>query len=386
MSGKVPIAVPFLDAAEEEAVVAVLRTGWVSQGPQAAAFERAVAAYMGIAHARAVNSGTSAIHLALLACGVEAGDEVIVPAFTCVAALHPIEAIGARAVPVDIAAEGYGLDPALLERAITGKTRAIMAAHLFGHAADIAAIAAIAQARALRLIEDVALGLGVRVHGRHVGGFGDACVLSFHPRKTITTGEGGMVLSPSQEVIDRVGSMRNYGASVQAWARHNTGLAALPSYETIGFNYKMTDIQAAIGVVQMTKIDAIQAARARIARRYDAGLAGLAWLALPPDQEGVERGHQSYVCRTVATPATPNACERLRVRFLAHLTENGIASVQAAQSMTEIAYYHRRYGWRAADFPNAIMADKSAVALPIFPTLAEADQDRVIAAIRAFKG
>jgi perosamine synthetase len=380
----IPLARPLLGEEEERGVLDAMRSGWISQGPRSAAFERAVASYLDIPHARAVNSGTSAMQLALLACGVRPGDEVIVPAFTCVAALHPIEAIGGQILPVDIDLATYGLDPSHLESAITPATRAIVPAHLFGQAAQVEAIAVIANRHDLILIEDVALGMGARIRGRHVGTFGDAAILSFHPRKTITTGEGGMVLSPSAEIAGRVEAMRAYGASVPAWTRHNTAVDALPDYSSIGFNYKMTDIQAAIGLEQIRKLDAFLDARRAIAARYETGLADLPWLALPRCREGETHGYQSFVCQCVASSGDPARVAQFRDRLIAHLRADGIASVQAAQSVTSFDYYRRKYSWAPQRFPNAVLADAATISLPIFPGLAESDQDRIVMRVRQF--
>lgn len=383
MTAKIPIARPFLGEEEESAVVSVLRSGWVSQGPRAAAFEEAVAGFVGVAHARAVNSGTGALHLLLLACGIGAGDSVIVPAFTCAAALHPLAAIGAHIVPVDIELDSYGIDPGRIEAAMTPRIRAVIVAHLFGHSAQIERISQLTTHYGALLIEDAALAIGVRIRGRHVGTFGNGAILSFHGRKTITTGEGGMVLTGSEEIAQRVAAMRNYGASTQAWSRHNSGIAALPRYDDIGFNYKLTDIQAAIGIEQMRKLPTILSERKRIAACYDQGLAGLSWLRLPAHRRAEVNGYQSYVCH-IAPEETSDRAAELRDRLLLHLAEVGIASVQAAQSMARIAYYQNRYGWTDSDYPNATRADADTIALPIYPGLADDDQERVISTIRAF--
>jgi perosamine synthetase len=384
MMVKVPVAKPYLDEAEEEAVVSTLRSGWISQGPRCVEFERALADFVGVKHGRAVNSGTSALHLALLACGIGPGDEVIVPAFTCVATLNPIEHIGARPVVVDIHPDTYGLDSTNLATAITPRTRAVIVVHLFGLAADIEAVVTCAAAHNLKVIEDAALGLGARVGSRQVGSFGDAACLSFHPRKMITTGEGGMVLANSEQIAARVAELRNYGASVPAWERHKRDLFALPAYEEAGFNFKLTDIQASIGLEQLRKLPTILALRRELACRYDAALADLPWLQLPCESAGRTHAYQSYVCLLRTDVSDLDALEALRLRFWRHLADQGVTSVQGAQSMPTVAFYRRKYGWQPQDFPLALRADKGSVALPIYPGMTTDEQQQVIQSVRSF--
>lgn len=383
---KIPIARPYLDSNEQHAVAEVLESGWVSQGPKCIEFERAMAAFVGVKHGRAVNSGTSAIHLALLACGIQPGDEVIVPAFTCVATLHPLEHIGARPVLVDIGIDTFGLDASKLPDAISPRTKAIIVVHPFGLAANIEEIVRCASHYGLKVIEDAALSLGARVGDRYVGSFGDAACLSFHPRKMITTGEGGMVLTNSDEIATRVAELRNYGASVPAWERHQGNLFDLPIYERAGYNYKLTDIQASIGLEQLKKLPSMIQMRRDIARRYNEALADLPWLQLPSEPAGRTHVYQSYICLLRADDDTDlNGLEVIRRRLWQHLANCGIASVQGAQAMPTVAFYHRKYNWKPQDFPMALRADRATVALPIYPGLPQEDQERVIQSLRSFR-
>jgi dTDP-4-amino-4,6-dideoxygalactose transaminase len=335
-----------------------------------------------VRYAKAVNSGTSAILLALLACGIRAGDEVIVPAFTCVATLNPIEQIGARPVLVDIEPDTYAIDPAMLERAVTQKTKAVLAVHLFGMPAPMDRICSAIPSGRIKVIEDAALGLGGRIQGRPVGSFGTAAILSFHPRKLITTGEGGMVLTGVPEINERVASLRNYGAGVEAWERHRGKLYTLPDYKEAGFNCKLPDVLAAIGLEQVKKLPDILNRRKAIADRYQSLLSEIPWLVMQSTPHGVEHAHQSFVIRISVEDSA--AAVGTRERLFAHLHDNGIAAVQAAQSMAAVAYYRNKYGWKPGDFPNALMADQTSMALPIYPGLTESDQDSVAAALRSF--
>jgi perosamine synthetase len=382
---KIPIARPVLGRAEQEAAIAAMSSGWVSQGPQCVAFERLMAELIGVRHARAVNSGTSAIHLALVACGVGPGDEVIVPAFTCVATLNPLEHIGAFPVLVDVERTSFGLDPNLLPDAITNRTRAIILVHPFGLAADVETTRQHADRHGLVLIEDTALGLGAKVGDRMAGSFGEAACFSFHPRKMITTGEGGMVVTDSEEIAERVGRLRNYGASTQAWARHQGELFELPAYEEAGYNYKLTDIQAAIGRQQASRLSDFISMRQQIAARYDEALSGLDWLRLPARPPGRTHVHQSYVCLVDPPGADVDALSAVRRRLWQHLAASGIATVQGAQAMNTIAYYQRKYRWKPADHPCALYADLASVALPIFPGLTEDEQEAVVSCVRSFR-
>jgi dTDP-4-amino-4,6-dideoxygalactose transaminase len=384
---RVPIAKPFLDSAEEKAVLEVLRSGWVSQGPQCARFEEAVASFVGVPYARAVNSGTGALHLALLACGIGPGDEVVAPAFTCAATLNSIEFTGATPVLCDIELSSFALDPERIAQGLTPRTKAVVLVHLFGAPGRISQLQASTAGSGIILIEDAALSLGARFSGRAVGSFGKASFLSFHPRKMITTGEGGMVLTESSEVAEAVTALRGYGASVSALDRHNRELFELPTYERAGFNFKLTDLQASIGVEQMRKLPAIIERRRERAQRYHHAFKGLDWLSLPFDPPGSYHVYQSYTCLLRPDLHREQSVEKLSAvqrRFFRHLSDNGIASVQGAQSIPRLGYYRAKYGWVAEDYPMALIADHGTVCLPIYPSLSVEEQDAVIRAVRTF--
>ncbi|MBI4338212.1 MAG: DegT/DnrJ/EryC1/StrS family aminotransferase, partial [Chloroflexi bacterium] len=254
---KVPITKPFFDDAEAKAVAEVLASGWVVQGPRVRAFEAAVAAFTGAKHARATTSCTTALHLGLRACGVGPGDEVIVPAYTFVASANAVEYTGAKTVFADVDLETNNLDLASLERAMTPRTRAIMPVHQFGLACDMDPIMDLARAHNLRVVEDAACALGCFYKGRHVGTFGDAGCLSFHPRKSINTGEGGMVLANDPALDRRVEILRDHGLAETDLVRHQKNVTLLPDAVDLGYNYRMTDIQGAVGVEQVKKLPAI---------------------------------------------------------------------------------------------------------------------------------
>lgn len=257
----IKVAHPEIGDAEIDAVARVLRSGMLVQGANVAAFERSVAEYVGARHAVAVSSGTAALHLALLALGIGPGDEVLVPGFTFPASANVVELVGAMPVLVDIDLATFNVDPAALEAAVTSRTRAIMPVHLFGQAAEMDGVLAVARRHALKIVEDAACALGAVYRGRPCGTLSDAGCFSFHPRKVITTGEGGMVITGDATVADRIRALRDHG---QVPGGHGFAFA--------GFNYRLTDFQGALGVVQMSRLDGFLARRRALAALYDRAL------------------------------------------------------------------------------------------------------------------
>jgi perosamine synthetase len=383
----ISIAHPFFDEAEQRAATEALKSGWVSMGSRCKEFEEAVAELVGVRHARAVNSGTSAIHLALIASGIGPGDQVAVPAFTCAAMLHPIEQVGARPILVDISLESYAMAIDRLSEVLASNVKAVMVAHLFGLAAPMDQLSSLVGSfEDVALIEDAALGLGAQIGKQYAGSFADVACLSFHPRKIITTGEGGMVLTDSDAVARRVGELRNYGASVSAWDRHQRELFTLPTYETVGYNYKLSDVLAGIGIEQLRKLAGMIELRQQIASHYRSSLGELQWLRLPKSYPGSTHVYQSFVCLLdggdigVDVGVGDN-----RDRLFRHLLQRGVESVQGAQAMATITYYQRKYDWRPRNYPNALLADRASLALPMHPGLSESEQGRVIDAVRSFR-
>jgi dTDP-4-amino-4,6-dideoxygalactose transaminase len=372
---KVPITRTVFDRNDRLAVQRPLRDGWVSQGRYVRRFEGSVARFTGARNAVAVSSGTAGLHLALAALDLPGDAEVVVPAFSWVATAGVVEHRGARPIFCDIDLETFNLDPAALEAAITRRTRAILPVHLFGWPADLDAILSIARRKRLHVVEDAACALGTYYRARHVGTFGDLGVLSFHPRKAVTTGEGGMVLARQRRVARVIQSLRNHGAD-------GPGDTWLPDHGRLGYNYRMTDLQGALGVSQMRKLPWVLARRARLAARYRALLAGLDWLALPPTSERRSvHGHQSFVCLfRPRTPALGNVerLHRRRNRLMLRLKRAGIATRQGTHAIHALGYYRRTYGLRPRDFPSAWIADRLSIALPLYPHMTDAEQDHVV--------
>jgi dTDP-4-amino-4,6-dideoxygalactose transaminase len=379
---KIPITRPVFGREEQEAVIRPLQTGWVVQGPYVAEFEAKFRAFSGAAHAVATSSCTTALHLAVAALGLNRGDEVLVPAFTWVATANVVEYMGATPVFCDVDLETFNIDAAAAEAAVTERTVGVIPVHLFGLCADMAPLMQLAARRGLWVVEDAACGFNAWYRGRHAGRFGNAGCFSFHPRKAVTTGEGGLITTERDALADKVRSLRDHGASKSDLTRH-TGAAGflLADYDDLGYNYRMTDLQAAIGGVQMDRVPWIAAERARVARGYDEALAGCAWLRTPAVPEGYAHGYQSYVCLFVPEAPSLQNVDRLhawRNRIMARLEERGIATRQGTHAPVLVGYYRRKYGFTSSSFPRATMADRLSLSLPIYPGMTAEEQTYVV--------
>lgn len=383
---RIPITKPDFDASDREAVLKPLDSGWVVQGPFVRQFEEQFSAFTGAACSVATSSCTTALHLAVRCLNLKPGDEVIVPAFTWISTANVVEYAGARPVFCDIDLATFNLDGHLLEALVTPRTVGIIPVHLFGQCANMDAILALARRRGLWVVEDAACGLGARQRGRHAGTFGEVGCFSFHPRKSITTGEGGM-LTTSSPVVDRLArSLRDHGGSVSDLERHTArGAPLLGGFEHLGYNYRMTDIQAALGCSQLARAERMLKARAARAHVYDAVLAGVPWLRIPTVPEGDVHGYQAYVCLFRPETPTPDNAERLHARrnaLMQRLDARGISTRQGTHAPVLLAYYANKYDLRPDRFPNAYLADRLSLALPLYSGMTDAEQDDVCAAIR----
>jgi perosamine synthetase len=365
----------------DEAEVALLRdcldSGWVTQGPLTERFERLMAERHQARFAFATTSCTAALHLAMMALDIGPGDEVIVPAFTWVTTAHASEYVSARPVFVDVARDTYNIDPARIEAAITPRTRAIVAVHLFGLAAPMAEILDVAQRHGLAVIEDAACAIGTTYQGRAVGTLGDIGCFSFHPRKIVTTGEGGMAATDREDLADRLRSLRNHGATgLPPASLEPHGPWTMATFDRLGFNLRFSDIQAAVGVAQMGKLDRLLRERRARAERYSTLLAEIQQLALP-GRTGDVAGHtyQSYVVRIV------DGDRKRRNDVMRHLTAQEIETRPGTHAVHRLGFYAKKYGYRPADFPNAAMCEDTTITLPIFPGMTDGDQDKVVDAI-----
>lgn len=387
---KIPITKPLFGEEELEAVQRPLETGWVVQGPYVEQFEGKFSEFSGASHSVATSSCTTALHIAVAALGLSPGDEVLVPAFTWVSTANVVEYMGAKPVFCDIDLATFNVDPARLEEAVTSKTVGIIPVHLFGLSVDMDPILELARKRGLWVVEDAACGFGTRYQGAHAGTFGEAGCFSFHPRKSITTGEGGMITTGSDELAELSRSLRDHGASRSDHARHvSSGSYLLSDYHHLGFNFRMTDIQGALGCVQMDRGQGVLDERTRLAGVYDETLGDLEWLDTPLVPEGYEHGYQAYVCLFHPVEASLENLEGLRTRrntLMAALEDDGISTRQGTHAAALQGYYIEKYGLTRYDFPNAALAEALSLTLPLFPQLTDAEQARVCETLVAHHG
>jgi dTDP-4-amino-4,6-dideoxygalactose transaminase len=384
---KVPIARPYFGLEEVAAIQRPIESGWVVQGPWVKSFEEKFSAFTGSPYCAATSSCTTALHLAVAALGLKPGDEVIVPAFTWVATPNVVEYMGGRPVFCDIELGSYNIDTKKIESLITPRTVGLIPVHLFGLSATMDELMAIAKNRRLWVVEDAACSFGGRYHGRHTGTFGEFGCFSFHPRKSITTGEGGMLTTSRKELDQLIRSLRDHGSSRSDLERHESSTGfLLGQFDHLGYNYRMTDIQGALGCVQMDRCEWILREKARRAAVYDRELSVLPWLGLPTTPPGVVHGYQAYV--TLFRPEAPSVANvehlnQKRNRLMSLLDERGVATRQGTHAPVLQGYYRRKYGLKPQEFPNALVADKTTLALPLFPHLTEADQGFVVDSLKA---
>jgi dTDP-4-amino-4,6-dideoxygalactose transaminase len=371
----IPIARPHTGEEEWQALREPLEKGWITQGPKVAAFQDAFARWHRVRHAFATTSCTTGLRLILAAMEVGPGDEVIVPSFTWVATANVVVHCGATPVFVDIDPETYNADAARVAERVTPRTRAIVPIHLFGLCADVEAIAEAAPG--VPIVEDAACAVGAVYQGRPAGGLGRAAAFSFHPRKVISTGEGGMVTTDDAALAERIDALRNHGASVPEEQRHHGPKPyVLPEFHLPGFNFRMTDLQGAVGLVQMEKLDRLLAERRRLAALYDEALADVPWLRTPRVPEGCEHAYQSYVCRVdeAAAPAPRNA-------VMEALQQKGVSTRPGTHAVHMLAYYRERFGWKPDDCPAARDADRLTMAIPLHNRMDASDVEYVVDAI-----
>lgn len=374
VSKSVPVARPSFGAEEEQAVVEVLRSGWVSQGPRVAAFERSFAEYVGAPEAVAVSSCTTALHLALIAAGVQPGDEVLCPSLSFIATANAIVYAGAKPVFVDIDPVTFNIDPARIERAITRQTSAILVVHQIGLPCALREIAEIAQRRNLILVEDAACAIGSEYDGKRIGApYSSMACFSFHPRKILTTGEGGMITTANSKVADRLRRLRQHAMGVSDLARHSASKVVLETYEELGFNYRMTDMQAAVGQVQLNRLPAMLDRRRTLALRYSERLSAIPWLIVPSEPAGYRHNFQSYMVRL--QPDAPVTRDGLMQTLL----DQGIASRRGIMAIHRETPY-RDPAWESK-LPNTNLVTDTAIVLPLFHEMKDDEHEYVIECI-----
>jgi dTDP-4-amino-4,6-dideoxygalactose transaminase len=373
--------VPFHRASvgEEEAlaVCEAIRSGWLTMGPKTFEFEKEFAKYVGAPDAIAVSTGTAALHLALEAAGVCAGDEVLLPTTTFTATAEAVTYLRARPVLADVDPGTMNLDPQDAARRITPRTKAIIPVHLGGQPCDMDELQTLARAHHLRVIEDAAHALPSEYRGKRVGRISEFTCFSFYATKTLTTGEGGMVTTENSAAAERIRLMRLHGIERDAWKRYRDDGSWRYEIHEAGFKYNLTDFQAAIGLVQLAKCDAMREARQRIARSYADAFSSFEELLLPAIRTDRSTSWHLYVLRLRS--------DRLRVdrdAFIRALSARGVSCSVHFIPLHLQPYYQRAYGYRSGDFPNAEAQYDSCLSLPIFPGMTDQEIEHVIGAVQ----
>jgi perosamine synthetase len=375
---RVPIAKPAFGPEELEAIQQPLHSGWVVQGPFVGQFEERFAAYIGAAHAAATTSCTTALHLAVAALGAKPGDEVIVPAFTWIATANAVAYQGATPRFCDVDLDTFNIDVSQIEPLIGPNTVGIIPVHLFGLCADMDAVNEVARRHGLWMLEDAACAFGAWQNNRHAGTMGDLGAFSFHPRKSITTGEGGMVTTDRADLDELARSLRDHGVDRSG----SRGAFVLADHDRLGFNYRMTDIQGALGCAQMGRADWILDERRRRARLYDEALADVDSLRTPTTPAGNVHGYQSYCCLFAPEEPTLAASARLqdlRDRVMERMEKHGVSTRQGTHAPALTSLYAN--GEEA--FPRSAIAERLTLVLPLYPDMTDADQELVVTELLA---
>ncbi|HUR96086.1 MAG TPA: DegT/DnrJ/EryC1/StrS family aminotransferase [Gemmatimonadales bacterium] len=391
-SSFLPFALPDLGEAEIEAVVRVLRSGWITTGPEVQAFEREFAEQVGVRHALAVNSCTAALHLALEAAGIGPGDEVLTSTVTFTATGEVVEYLGARTRFVDVDADTINLDPAavrsLIEREYVGRgaawvhrvtggrLRAIVPVHYAGHPCDMTALQSIAAEYGLFVVDDAAHALPAAIDGRHVGGMKCPTAFSFYATKTLTTGEGGMLTTDDDAIAARARVMALHGITRDAWKRYTAAGTWYYEVSDAGFKYNLTDVAAALGRVQLRRLHDMRDGRARIAARYDAAFAGVDAIETPVTRPGVGHAWHLYSARLRLERLTID-----RARFIQELKDRQIGTSVHFIPLHRQPFYAGKYGYTPAQFPVAEGLYPRLVSLPIYTRMTDEDVESVVAAV-----
>lgn len=399
---KYPVTKPYFSQEEKDLIGEVLDSGWVAQGPKVTEFEKKVAEHEGIGEGVATTSCTTALHLAMVAQGMKKDMDVIVPAFTFVATENAVVATGATPIMVDIHRDTFNIDTDALQTIVETKYQhkngklfnkdtgnelwGFVPVHEFGLCCDIYKVNEMAKEFNLRVIEDAACALGARIGDTHQGAFGNVSCISFHPRKSITTGEGGMVLTDDSILAKRMRELRTHGSTISADVRDKNQGFLLPEHNEAGYNYRMTDIQGAIGLAQIKKLDYIIEQKRRGAAIYNEIIAKrLPEFITPVEPEGYFHTYQSYVCmlnEKVLGIDSIKTGGKYRNALLQKLENKGIATRQGTHAVHMLGYYRKRFGYMAEDYINAYACDHLSITLPLYVGLAIDEQEYIVEAIK----
>lgn len=366
---RINVMQPWLGEEEVEAVAEVIRSGWVAQGPRVAAFEEAFASSQQVAHAVATSSCTTALHLALLVAGVRPGDDIVVPSFSFIATANAAQYVGARPVFADVDLTTGNLDAASVERALTPRTRAVVVVDQGGVPVDLDAVRAVCDPRGIVVVEDAACGAGSTYRGRPVGAGADVTAWSFHPRKILTTGEGGMLTTPHADWAERARRLREHGMSVSAADRHRSVVAPPEEYLELAYNFRLTDLQASVGLVQLSRLPEVVTRRRLLAEGYAKAIAEVEGLRAVTDPPHGTSNFQSYWVEVL--PEFPTDREGL----LLTLGEAGISARRGIMSS------HRQPAYRDADHAPLPVTERltdHTLILPLFHQLTDSEQARVV--------
>ncbi len=373
----VHIALPCTGDDEWQAVREPIFNGWLTQGPRVAEFERAFAERHRVPHALAASSCTTGLHMILCALGIGPGDEVIVPSFTWIATANVVRHCGATPVFTDIDRATFTIDPDDAARRVTPRTRALIAVHLFGLCADIGALRAALPSN-VQIVEDAACAAGADYKGVPAGGLGTAAAFSFHPRKSITTGEGGMVTTRDAQLAATIEKLRNHGAEISEEQRHDGPRPyLLPAFNLLGFNYRMTDVQGAIGLAQLGKLDAFIRERRHRAEWYRERLSDIPWLRTPIVPDGYGHAWQSYVTYIDAEKAPLP-----RDEIMDRMSGKGIATRPGTHAVHTLGLYREKYGLRPDDYPASRDCDRQTMALPMHNRMTDEDYEYVVVVLK----
>lgn len=373
----IPISLPVTGEEEWHATREPLVNGWLTSGPKVREFEELFAQRHQVKHALAVTSATTALHLALVALDIKTGDEVIVPAFTWVSTANVVLYCGATVVFADVDPHTFNIDPEDLKRRITSKTKAIIPVHLFGLCANMDEIKAIVGN--IPLVEDGACAAGAAYKGTPAGALGTIGCFSFHPRKSVTTGEGGMITTNDDQLAEVIGMLRNHGASVSEEQRHHGPRPyILPDFNMLGYNYRMTDLQGAVGVVQIKKLDQFIDEREKWAAFYTKELASIPWLRTPKFGTDYKHGWQSYVTFVDEAKAPMS-----RNDIMEKLQEEGISTRPGTHAVHMLNFYKEKYNLKAEDYPGAQKANDYSMAIPLHNRMVEADFAYVVQVLKS---